>query len=78
MVVSQDTIWVYSILKTTPITLAPLANQIVNMCAWLSNFQPSLVPPPRDEENEHGDSNVKSYFNDIDDSDYDADESEDE
>ena len=55
-----------------PITLTPLANQIVSVCAWLSNFQPSLVPPPTDlEDNDHIDSDVESYFHTIDDSDYD-------
>ena len=32
--------------KTTPITLARLTNHIVHVCAYLSNFNPSLVPPP--------------------------------
>lgn len=37
----------YSILKETiPINLARLTNQIVHVCAFLSNFQPALVPPP--------------------------------
>ena len=36
----------YAICKDTiPITLARLANQIVCVCAFLSNFQPALVPP---------------------------------
>ena len=36
----------YCILKETlPISLAHLANQIVHVCAFLSNFQPALVPP---------------------------------
>ena len=26
--------------------MAHLANQIVSVCAYLSNFQPTLVPPP--------------------------------
>ena len=36
----------YSILKhTLPISLARLSNQIVCVCAYLSNFKPVLVPP---------------------------------
>ena len=36
----------FSILKETqPITLAQLSNQIVFVCAYLSNFKPVLVPP---------------------------------
>ena len=30
--------------QTIPITMARLANQIVCVCAFLSNFQPALVP----------------------------------
>ena len=30
---------------TIPISMARLANQIVCVCAFLSNFQPALVPP---------------------------------
>ena len=38
----------YGILQGTfPITLAHLANQIVCACAYLSNFQPALVPSPQ-------------------------------
>ena len=55
--------------------MARLANQIVCVCAWLTSFQPSLVPPP---QNDDVDSDVESYFDAIDDSDYDADESEDD
>ena len=36
----------FSILKgTLPLCMARLANQIVCVCAWLTNFQPALVPP---------------------------------
>ena len=31
---------------TIPISLTRLANQIVFVCACLTNFQPALVPPP--------------------------------
>ncbi len=35
----------YNICKQTiPISMARLANQIVCVCAYLSNFQPALVP----------------------------------
>lgn len=54
--------------------MARLANQIVCVCAWLTSFQPSLVPPPQDDI----DSDVESYFDNVDDSDYDADESDDD
>lgn len=45
-------------------------DQIGKSCAWLTNFQPVLVPLPSDccTEDE-----VQSYFNSIEDSDYDAD-----
>ena len=29
-----------------PLKMSRLANQIVSVCAYLSNFQPALVPPP--------------------------------
>ena len=36
----------YGILKATiPLALASLLNQIVHVCAFLTNFQPPLVPP---------------------------------
>lgn len=60
---------------TLPIIMTHLANQIVCVCAWLPSFQSSLVPPP---QNDDVDSDVESYFDAIDDSDYDADESKDE
>ena len=48
----------FAILKgTLPITMARLANQIVCVCAWLTSFQPSLVPPP---QNDDVDSDVES------------------
>ena len=40
------------------------------MC--LAHLLPSLVPPP---QNDDADSDVESYFDALDDSDYDADES---
>lgn len=39
----------YAILKGTfPNTMIRLANQIVSVCAWLTNFQPALIPLPSD------------------------------
>ena len=54
-----------------PLTMVRLANPIV--CAWLTNFQPVLVPPPSDS---HCDDEVDSYFKTVlesNDSDYDGD-----
>ena len=50
---------VYSILKgTIPLSLAHITNQIVFVCAFLTNFQPALVPLSKEPE----DSEVESYF----------------
>ena len=60
----------YSILKgTLPISMIRIADQIVSVCAWLTNFQPALIPVPCDSSTE-GD--VEEYFHSID-TDYDAD-----
>lgn len=50
--------------------MARIANQIVCVCAWLTNFQPALVPLPDSEE---GDRDVEEYFQSVYDSDYDGD-----
>ena len=42
---------------------------------WLTSFQPSHVPS---QQNNDVDSDVESYFDTLDSSDYDADESEDD
>ena len=64
----------YAILKgTLPITMIRIANQIVCVCAWLTNFQPALVPLPSDSSMED---EVDSYFQSIEDSDCDADSEE--
>ena len=61
----------YTILKgTLPITMIRIANQIVSVCAWLTNFQPALVPLPSDSSVED---EVSSYFQSIVPSDYDSD-----
>ncbi len=67
----------FAILKTTlPLTLSRLTNQIVCVCAWLTSFQPSLVPLPDTNQEGFNDSDIEEYFDRIYDSDYDADDSE--
>lgn len=64
----------YRILKgTLPLSMARLANQIVSVCAWLTNFQGILVPTSG-----QSDDNVDDYlkFAFESDSEYDADESD--
>lgn len=62
---------VYSILKgTIPLSMARITNQIVFVCAFLTNFQPALVPLPKEPE----DSDVETYFEQL--SDCDSDKSE--
>ena len=52
----------YNILKgTIPISLARLTNQIVYVCAMLTNFQPALVPLPTAAGTSESD--VDDYFN---------------
>ena len=46
-----------------------LANQIVCVCAWLSNFQPAHVPAPT----ELSETEVDDYFQALDDSDFSSD-----
>ena len=62
----------YAILKgTLPITMIRVANQVVSVCAWLTNFQPTLVPLPSNNSTED---DVASYFQSLEDeSEYDAD-----
>ena len=50
--------------------MSRILNQIVNVCAWLVNFQPVLIPPPSVELDD-----VDVYFASLasEDSDYDAD-----
>lgn len=68
----------FSILKSTlPLSMARLANQIVCVCAWLTSFQPSIIPLPVSQDID-SDSEVEDYFNTLYDSDYDADNSEDD
>jgi len=52
---------IFSILKRTlPILMARLTNQIVFVCAFLTNFQPALVLLAEDQD----DSTVEKYFTD--------------
>ena len=55
--------------------MARLANQIVCVCAWLTSFQPALVPPHCAEDDED---EVDEYFSKAFESDYEADDSSDE
>ena len=67
----------FHILKhTIPITLAGLSNQIVTVCAFLSNFKPVLVPPaePHTEEEFDSSSDVDDYFAALSESESDSDE----
>lgn len=56
----------FRILKGTfPITMARLVNQVVSVCAWLTNFSPALVPVATDDDmEENSDTEVQDYFND--------------
>ena len=55
----------YSILnETIPISMTRLTNQIVYVCAFLTNFQPALIPLPVDQDNE----DVELYFDQLSDS----------
>jgi hypothetical protein len=60
--------------ETIPIILARLTNQIVHVCAYLSNFHPGLVPEPEVTS----ESEVEMYFDTFADSDgYSTDSSDD-
>ena len=52
----------YSILKEPiPLSMARLTNQIVFVCALLTNFQPGLVPLPVDPDER----DIASYFDQL-------------
>ena len=51
-----------------------LLNQVVCICAWLTNFQPVLVPPPMEASDEE----ISEYFQKLEDSDITDQESDDE
>ena len=44
--------------------MARLANQIICVCAYLSNFKPVLVPPESTTPTEN-DPDVEDYFDDL-------------
>ena len=52
-----------------PLSMSRLANQIVCVCAWLTNFHPALLPPPLHANSE---TDVDDYFRTLD-SDSDSD-----
>ena len=60
----------YTILKQTlPLSLARISNQVVCVCAYLSNFKPVLVPPEASElVDESALTSVDDYFECLDDS----------
>jgi len=65
----------YRIIGTTfPVSMIRLADMVVSVCAWLTNFEPALVPPPVDD---HEEDKVDQYFKSVLDSEsefeYDAD-----
>ena len=49
--------------------MARIANPIDSVCAWLTNFQPALIPIPSDDDS----NSVEEYFESLYSSDYDAD-----
>ena len=63
----------FSILKSILpiITMSRIANQIVSVCAWLTNFQPALIPIPSDDNDDS--ESIEQYFESLYSSDYDAD-----
>ena len=71
----------FAILRSTlPLSMARIANQVVSVCAWLTAFQPALVPLG-DKESGDEDSDtefeVDTYLDTVYDSDYDADSEDD-
>lgn len=66
----------FAILKGKfPLSMIRLLNQVVCVCAWLTNFQPVLVPPPMEASDEE----ICEYFKNLeDDSDITDQESDDE
>ena len=53
----------YQILTSTiPLSMAHLSNQIVCICAFLSNFHPALAPQPPKASSE---ADVDKYFEDL-------------
>ena len=44
-----------------PLSMIRIANQIVSVCAWLTNFQPALIPIPIDSSEEE----VADYYRSV-------------
>ena len=60
----------FSILKgTIPLSMARITNQTIFVCAFLTNFQPALVPLP----DQLSDADVEKYFEQLSDCDTDSD-----
>ena len=62
-------------LHTMPISLSRISNQIVCVCAYLSNFKPVLVPGEGSSSLE-GDVDVDDYFEGLSDADSSGDDSD--
>ena len=71
----EDTLLLYAFMLSVPLegsklttslkvrflnTLARIAHQVVSVCAWLTNFQPALVPSQQDYEEVEDE--VDKYF----------------
>ena len=70
----------FAILKSTlPLSMARIANQVVCVCAWLTAFQPALVPlgDSCQDDDSDGELEVDTYLDTVYDSDYDADSEDD-
>ena len=57
-------------IKKFSIPMARIANQIVSVCVWLTNFQPALIPIPSEDDDSNS---VEEYFESLYSNDYDAD-----
>ena len=56
-----------------PLSMIRIANQIVSVCAWLTNFQPALIPLPADSSEDDVDNYFKSVLLSDTETEYDAD-----
>jgi len=52
---------------TFPLSMIRLFNQVVCVCAWLTNFHPALIAPPA-ELSEKDDDEVLAYLHSLEDS----------
>ena len=60
---------------TFPLSMIRLFNQVVCVCAWVTNFHPALIAPPA-ELSDEDDDEVLSYLHSLEDcgsEDYDSD-----